>query len=470
LAWGYYSKPPMVAWLIAGSTAVGGDAEAWVRLPAALVHGVAALAIYGAGARLYGPWTGLLAAALYSLMPGVQLSAGVITTDAPLLMFLSLALLAYTVVQQAPSRRARLAGALGLGAALGLALLSKYAALYFVIGLALHALLSGEARRRWTWPAAGAALAGLVGIVAPNLLWNASHGFSTVSHTAANANWGESRLFNPGELAGFLGEQFAVFGPAPFAALAAGVALIVVRRRLRSEDLGLLVLVLTPLLVVAAQAFISRAHANWAAAAYVPGSVLVAAWLVRWRARWVTIAALGSQAAIAALFLTTAAQPGVADWLGGGNGLKRARGWEATTRGVEQAVAGGTWTAVAADDRFLFNAMAYYGRETFARPGAPPLVMWVREASPQNQAETERPLRPDQAGRVLVASLNAGYRPEMAGDFTAWRPLRMLTVRLDPERTRETALFEASGYRRAPRDPRTGLPVTGLPVTGPRGP
>jgi hypothetical protein len=87
--------------------------------------------------------------------------------------------------------------------------------------------------------------------------------------------------------------------------------------------------------------------------------------------------------------------------------------------------------------------------------------MWVREAVPQNQAETERPLLPGQAGRVLVASLVPEYRREIAGDFSMWRPLRVLSIRLDPERTRETALFEASGYRRAPRDPRTGLPVTG---------
>ena len=36
LAFGYFSKPPMIAWLIWLTTTIGGDAEAWVRLSAPL--------------------------------------------------------------------------------------------------------------------------------------------------------------------------------------------------------------------------------------------------------------------------------------------------------------------------------------------------------------------------------------------------------------------------------------------------
>ena len=41
--------------------------------------------------------------------------------------------------------------------------------------------------------------------------------------------------------------------------------------------------------------------AHWAAAAYPAGSVLVAAWLLRWRARGWAIATLALQGAVAAL-------------------------------------------------------------------------------------------------------------------------------------------------------------------------
>src|SRR6202000_2272499 len=62
LAFGYYSKPPVIAWAIWASTALGGDAEAWVRLPAALFQGGAALTAFWLGRRLYGARAGLAGA------------------------------------------------------------------------------------------------------------------------------------------------------------------------------------------------------------------------------------------------------------------------------------------------------------------------------------------------------------------------------------------------------------------------
>src|ERR1700755_879417 len=87
LDFGYYSKPPVIAWAIWATTAIGGDGEAWVRLSATLCQAGAPLVVFLLGRRLYGPATGLAAAALYGLMPGVQLSALVAATDAPLLFF-----------------------------------------------------------------------------------------------------------------------------------------------------------------------------------------------------------------------------------------------------------------------------------------------------------------------------------------------------------------------------------------------
>ena len=117
LDFGYYSKPPMIAWAIWATTAVGGDAEAWVRLSACLFQAGAGVVVFLIGRRLYTPGVGLAAAALYALMPGVQLSALVAATDAPLLFFLGLSVLAYVILQDATPRRKTWV-ALGLGAAL----------------------------------------------------------------------------------------------------------------------------------------------------------------------------------------------------------------------------------------------------------------------------------------------------------------------------------------------------------------
>ena len=112
----------------------------------------------------------------------------------------------------------------------------------------------------------------------------------------------------------FVGSQFGVFGPIPLGALIVGVALAVRRRSLASGDLLLLCFTLPPLLIVTAQAFISRANANWSGAGYLAGAVLVAAWLVRWRAKGWLIAALAMQGAVAAFFMVGVLSPSVADW------------------------------------------------------------------------------------------------------------------------------------------------------------
>ncbi|HEY8615772.1 glycosyltransferase family 39 protein [Phenylobacterium sp.] len=459
LDFGYYSKPPMIAWTIWATTALWGDAEAWVRLGAPLFQAGAALLVFAIGRRLYDARVGLAGAALYALAPAIQLSAAVIATDAPLLFFLGLTLLAYVALQQAERRRGLLAAA--VGAALGLAFLSKYAALYGVVGLALHLTLAPDARRAWTPARIALALGAFGAVLAPNLAWNAAHGFATLQHTAANAAWGGRQLFNVSELGEFLLTQFGVFGPIPFAVLLVGVGLAVRRRRLDPRDLLLLCFTLPPLLIVTGQAFISRANANWSGAAYLPGAIVVAAWLLRWRARGWLYAALGLQAAVAALFLAFTISPAFAEQLGAANSFKRAKGWEDTTEAVLRRAAAeepAGLTAIAVNSRFLYYAMRYYGRDWFADPAAPPLRAWLLAEGPQNQAETSAPLTAAEGARVLAVALEGHWRAEMAGDFRGVSGEEIASVRLDRKRKRRVEMFVGEGFAPKPRDPLTGRP------------
>ncbi len=477
LALGYFSKPPMIAWLIRATTAVGGQGEAWVRLSAPLVQGLAALALARAGGRLYGGWTGLWAAVLYSLAPGVQLSSGVIATDAPMLMCASAALWGYAGLLTARDRAEALRCAAALGLALGLGALAKYAALYLVPGLVLHALADGEARRRWRGPEIGLALGCLLLALGPNLGWNLAHGFETVAHTAADADWsGDSarsggralRRFDPRSIWTFGLAQLGVFGPVPWIVLGVGGTRLARRWGERDgRDAMLLVLAAPPLLVVAVVALVARANANWAAAAYVPASVLAAAWLVRWRARRTLALAVASQGVLGAVFVMAAVSPAFPDRAGLANSFKRSRGWAATAALVQRAAAqaGRPLSAIAVDDRFLFNSLAYYGRSYLDAPGAPPLRMWVREARPHNEAETSAPLTAVQGARALFVDVSspsrneAPYRQEAMADFRRSTRLGDWSIRLDPGHAREIYVFLGQGYARRPRDRRTGLPA-----------
>lgn len=467
LDFGYFSKPPMIAWLIWATTHIGGDAEAWLRIGSPLINAGTALVISRIALRLYGDqpngrWVGLAAAAVFILMPGIQLSSVLITTDTPLLFFLALMIWA-CVALPAASPRARVWVAAGMGAALGLAFLSKYAAIYALASLGAHLFLSREARRAWTPAMAVAFFVVLFAVFAPNMAWNIEHHFSTLEHTAANANWKAGKMFNPMELVQFVGSQFGVFGPVPFAVLMVGGVLLAVRKRLAPADVTLLCFALPPLVTVAAQAFVSRANANWAGAAYVAGAVLAAAWLLRWSARRWLIGGLALQAVLAAVFLAWVIDPRTAEAMGMANSFKRARGWDQTVQAIiarsrqEQALHGGL-TAVAVDDRFLFNVAAYYGRDYFGTPAAPPLRMWVHEIAARNQAETEAPMTQPLGQRTLIASLEGTYRGKIQQDFTTTSDLQIVSVRLDKKRSRRTDLFIAQGFAPVPRDPVTGLP------------
>ncbi len=449
LDFGYYSKPPMIAWAIRATTALGGDSEGWVRLSAALFQGGATFVVYLIGRRLYGGAVGLAAAALYALMPGVQLSALVAATDAPLLFFLGLAILAYVALPDLQGRL-RLLTAAGLGAALGLAFLSKYAAVYFLVGVAIHLAVSSRARGAWSPASILAAAAAFAVVVAPNLAWNASHDFATLHHTAANAAWSGVRLFNLSALGAFVGSQFGVFGPIPLGVLTLGVGLAVVRRRLPPADLTLLCFTLPPLAIVTAQAFISRANANWSGAAYLPGAVLAAAWLVRWRARRWLIAAIALQAAVALVVLAVVLQPAFGDRIGLANGLKRARGWAETARIVlDRAEREPGLTAIAVNNRFLFYATAYYGRDRLTE--AAPLTSWLLMGEPRNQAETAAPLTAALGGRVLMVSYEGWRRAEMQADFQRASGLEIDSVWLDRHHRRRLEMFVGEGFAPRPR-------------------
>ena len=485
LDFGYFSKPPMIAWLIRASTTLGGNSEAFVRLIAPLAHAVAALALQRTCARLYGGWTGFWAAVLYSLMPGVQLSAAVVATDAPLMAFCALAIWAYSGWLTAPRPSARVRWAAMTGVCIGLAALSKYAVIYLVIGLVLHAALISSVRRRWR-PVEVLALVGLALLVlSPNLVWNAAHGFQTVAHTAADAAWihrsgghagrmiaGSSPIhrapkFDPRQGPGFLLAQLGVFGPVPFVALAVGVALWLRRRPEQRADRMLLVLTAPALVLILLESVVARANANWAAVAYVPGAALTAAWLVRWKAWRVLGAAVATQAAVVGVFFAAATSPAMADRLHLANSFKRARGWEAVAALVDaqaaradKAVPDGL-TSIAVDDRFTYNALGYYRRRD--RGGAP-MRMWVRENRAHNEAETTAPLT--HGARVLFVDVSdasqhgdATYRREAMRDFASVQVLGAWKVWTDPKRPREVFIFLGRDFHRRPRDPRTGLPI-----------
>jgi len=450
--WGYFTKPPLIAWTIAATTALFGDAEWAVRLGAPIAHAIAATAIYALGRSMYGAWVGFWSALGWLMLPGVFFSSAIVSTDALLLPLWSIALLA---MWRLMSTRA-LIWAVVLGLSVGVGVLAKYAMLYFVLCTALAAY--------WMAPIRAALgkgrgiVATLVGlaVLAPNVYWNVQHGLATVRHTAANARFDSTDLFNFDEVTEFLGGQFGVIGPLIFLVLIwlwfrAG------RRAsgLQDQDRFLLAYILPPFVFITIIAFISRANANWAAVAY-PAIVV-----------WVTgslFATIGGRrllAAATAVNLLIGAAGAYAsfdpDLSNRFKGVRTARAWEETARQIAQRAATQPgeppFTAVMVDDRDSYFELNYYWRHA-RRAGAPlpPVRMWLLHGEAHNSAEANDPMREAEGGRVLVVHLRSDYLPFVAGDFTVFRTVEHLTVPLGGGVNREMEISVGEGFAPAPRD------------------
>ncbi len=303
LSFGYYSKPPLIAWVIRAVTAMAGsDAPFWVRLPAPLFHAATALILGGIAARLCGARAAVVTALGFVTLPMVALGSLLISTDTIMFPFLAAALAFWLGLLRRPGPLP----ALLAGAAVGLAALAKYAAVYYLLCAGLAALLLPGARPSLRH--AGLALLAFFVTVSPNIAWNVANGLSTLEHTLDNANWvrdpGARADLNPGGLLEFLAAQFIVFGPVLFGAL----MVMAWRWRRLARPWPMLLLFCLPIVAaVCVQALLSFAYANWAASAYLAGSLCALPWLLGQRRAWLVTSFAINGAFCLALPLSTLA-------------------------------------------------------------------------------------------------------------------------------------------------------------------
>lgn len=327
--------------------------------------------------------------------------------------------------------------------------MSKYAMIYFAIGTGLAILLDQPTRKALL--TLQGLVAGLIGlaVLSPNLIWNAANDFATVSHTAANANWGGD-LFKFNELLDFIAGQFLFFGPAAFMAL-----IIVVYRTLRQprtdteHGLFLLVYTLPPILTVSAQAFISRAHVNWAASAYVAATLITVFYLLQGgRVRYfILVGSIVLHTLIGVFTGAIAASSSFTEAVGMSNSTKRIRAWQETADAVTTAGMEREYDAIVFDNRNVFHQMQRYAGELDR-----PLAMWLRYAGPVNHAEQGWPLAARFDGEILIVSERAREIPRMREDFEHFEPAGAITIALDGDKTRDYTLWRASGHQRVNRD------------------
>ncbi|HTZ36595.1 MAG TPA: glycosyltransferase family 39 protein [Stellaceae bacterium] len=438
LALGYYSKPPLVAWLIALTTALFGNGEFGVRLAAPLLHAAAAGFVYAIGARLYDRRAGCWSAIAYATLPGVSLSAFLMSTDAVLLPCWAAALYAFIRASEPRADAWRLGWWLATGLALGLGLLAKYAMGYWLISAFGLVLLRRDERRHLPGLALAVAVAALLYV--PNLWWNWSHGFATYLHVRDNAEL-RGALFHPAALGEFAVSQLGVFGPLFFAA---ALGLCVAPVRYAGPPARLLAAFAWPsLAIIAAVGLLSRAQPNWAAPAYVSAVVLVVAAALQhgWRRLLAACIALHLAAAVALFGGSELIAAGRLDLPARYDPLHRLRGWRTLGDAVGRALAAHPGLRLMADDRELLAALIYY-----VHPHPFDAVLWDPVPGIANQWDLENNVSRHRGEDFLAVTVHK-LRDQMRPEFATLSELGTIATQSGPGGGQSYTLYLAAGYR-----------------------
>jgi 4-amino-4-deoxy-L-arabinose transferase-like glycosyltransferase len=275
LDWSYFDHPPMVAYIMAFFTGLGGDHEFFVRIGGLLASLLTLMVLYRTCRRLCPsdpvlPWEVVFIANVTLLF-----SAGCLiqTPDTPLLLFWALAVHCGVALITDPSPRWWYLW----GISLGLGLLSKYT-MILIIPCQFAFLLFSRNDRHWLFKKEPY-LALLIGaaIFSPVIFWNGQHDWISFAYQLGHGfNATDRQAF--GKLLEYLGGQAGIITPLLFLVFLyySVTAYGLYHRRQAAEYLYLLLLSWPIILFFAYSSMRGGvSQPNWPAPAYVAGLLLI---------------------------------------------------------------------------------------------------------------------------------------------------------------------------------------------------
>jgi membrane-associated phospholipid phosphatase len=352
---GYYSKGPLIAYLIALGTSVFGNNAFGVRALAVVLSVLSSIFMFRLGRDLYDEKVGALSAIVLQIVPIFNAQAVLMTTDAPFVFFWILSL--YLIHKALTSGHPAYWLLLGLSAGAGL--LAKYTMAFFFLSALLYILVSKE-RRGWLarpWPYAGAALA--VAVFSPVIIWNLAHGMVALKHTAGHLNVSGGLSISPRWLLNFLGSQLGVVTPL----LLVMVVIALVKLRKTSQGAFLFWFSAPVLAFFTLKSLQGKVQANWPAAGYLAGLTAFCAYYLRDsssapRARRATVAAA---LAISVLVTAVSYYPSLVNLPPRLDPTKKVKGWAPLGEEVSRIRKGlGGPSFVFSDSYQVSSELAFY--------------------------------------------------------------------------------------------------------------
>jgi undecaprenyl-diphosphatase len=292
----YYSKGPMIAYLIALGTSLFGDTVLGVRFLAVVFSALSSVFLYLLGRGLSNKTVGTSSALLFQAIPLYATYGVIFTIDAPFVFFWILSLYlfykaagpqtitAHHAVQDTEQNNRASCGRqqdsretqnvtpywVLLGFSVGFGLLTKYTMIFFIACAFLFLISSRKGRKiLQTGPPYLSLLLGVL-VFSPVIFWNAQHGWVTVKHTAGQAHVAEGLRISFASLLDFVGSQLGVVTPI----LLVLMILALCRDDDREEQRAFLRWFSLPVIVFfALKSIQGKVQANWAMTGYITGII-----------------------------------------------------------------------------------------------------------------------------------------------------------------------------------------------------
>jgi len=430
LDFGFYSKPPVIALIIAATTSVCGDGESCIRAGSLIFYPLTSLLIYSSASFLCNRRVGLVSALLFATLPAVSLSSLVISTDIALFFFWVLAF--YAFIRALASNQWH--WWLLVGFAGGMGMESKYTMGIFVFSVIAYLLASKQftlVKNPRLWMAV--IIAFLLWL--PNLYWNAQHDWITFVHTAEIAEF-EQRLFHWDELSAFLIGQLFVFGPLLF------ILFLAISFTKKIKHKALLISFSWMFLgIILLQALFGRANANWAAPAYITATILVATWLLQQHRIGLLITAIIINLALGALVYHTEVIFNVAGYqLNSKTDLrKRLRGWRELGQQYKAIQAQYPEAILLGTDRTILSHLLYH-----AQPSS--VMTWNEEQKIHHHYDLHGLLR-QPLNKTFLFVTDKPLTKEMQATFQANVKLKdSLQVQIYPDVIRHYSVYYLQNF------------------------
>lgn len=453
LDWSYYSKGPVVAYIIAFFTRSLGHTALTVRAGAIVLSVLTGLIVYAVARRITSDHRcAFWATLILSITPLGSAGSFIMTIDAPFIFFWTLGIYAaWRAVEEDRPRWWALTGF-----AVGLGMLSKYTMAFFWPSLFIYLALSKRGRamfgKRWLY---GAIVLSMV-IFIPVIIWNANHDWVSFRHlwgqTRGGSLWGGFALRYVVE---FLGSQMLVISPLIFAGMIYAMARVA-RKPMDEADLFCLCFTLVTLGTFFLKSFQGKTQANWAASAYPSAIILTVrffaqkvrlaapdSYLKRQLRRWIIVSVALS------LMLSTAAYS-LPYW--GALGIpvppsrdpaNRAYGWAELGEQV-----GKIYREKGGDERVFLLCERYQEASelAFYVPGHP-RVFNVNLGRRMNQYDFWQPMSTQQGKDALVLSPgNRNIDMKLKALFRECRPMALISIRRYGHTLKQFSLFHCEGY------------------------